>query len=328
MKGARELDGENGIIIWGMKMTKKGTTVEYFIHVGLPKTANNFLKERFFPTLKDLCLCDIKRSHKRFMDYFYFASDFEFDPSYARQLLRECSDPANAGSPHVISSEGFSGTPWNGAILRKRNFDRIAGIFEYPHIVVVLRNQADMLQSHYLHYIKHGATVPWRVFLRDQRHNLVWARDYLKYGYQVKYLIDIFGQDRVSVLFYEDFRREPIEYLNQWCDILGVERDSWDTSILNHRDNPSISPAFVPLVRFVSKLTSSSKHPYLLLPRSLHAPFWKLMTRLSAKLPRRKSSRAIPKDAADEFLKDCCDSNRLLEQIVGRDLEPLGYRKA
>src|SRR3972149_8262533 len=289
-----------------MNMINKGTTAKYIVHVGLPKTANNFLKERFFPTLKDLCFCDIKTTHKNFMDYFYFVGDFEFDPSYARRLLRESSNPANAGLPHVLSSEGFSGTPWNGAILRKRNFDRIAHIFENPHIVIVLRNQADMLQSLYLHYIKHGATVPWRAFLRDQKHNLVWARDYLKYGYQVKYLIDIFGKDRVTVLFYEDFRGQPIGYLNQWCDILGVQRDCWETSILSHRDNPSISPAFVPLMRFVSKLTSSSKHPYLLLPRSLHGPFWKLMTRLSAKLPRSWSRRVIPKDAADEFLKDLC----------------------
>jgi hypothetical protein len=307
-----------------MSEMAKDVVIKYCIHIGLPKTGNKFLRRRFFPVLKNIYYCEVETAFKEFMTYFRQTGDLEFDVPHARRILDGNADASKNSLVHVLSDDVFSAFPWNGAVLRRRNCDRIAAVFEDPHIVIVLRNQFDMLQSHYLQYIREGATDTWKTFLCPEKHSLVWARDYLKYGNYVKYLIDIFGRDRVTVLFYEDFKRDSIAYLYQWCDILEVQRDCWDKSILDYRENTSLSAGLVPVMRFINKFTSSSKHPNLLLPKNFHGGAKKVMIRLSAKLPR-SGRTAIPRKVAEEFLKDCHESNRLLEEIVGRDLGSLGY---
>ena len=308
-------------------MINKGTAAKYIVHVGLPKTATKFLQRCFFPSLDNIYYCDPRTTHKKFAEYCHLAGDFIFDASYARDLFNANLKLEGSNRTRVFSQEGLYGDPWHGGALIKRNCDRIAAIFENPHVVIVLRNQPDFLQSLYHHYIKSGGTETWKTFLCSQEHPLIISPDYFMYGSYIQYLINVFGKDRVTVLFYEDFKRDAVAYLNQWCDILGVKREWWDKSILDRRENPSLSPALVPVMRFLNKFTSSSKHPNLLLPRNFHGGVKKVMMRLSARLPH-SGRPAIPQKAADEFLKDCHDSNRLLEEIVGRDLEPLGYHKA
>jgi hypothetical protein len=305
-------------------MLEKGKTSKYVIHVGLPKTATKFLQKRFFPSLDKMFYCDTKTTHKKFADYLHLAGDFEFNASYANELFNENMNSESSNRTFVFSQEGLYGNPWDGSAQMKRNCDRIAAVFEYPHIVIVLRNQPDLLQSLYQHYIKSGGTETWKSFLGSQKHPLIISPAYFKYGDYVQYLINVFGKDHVWVLFYEDCKTDLAEYLNQFCDIIGLKRDCWDESLLNCRENPSLSPAFLAFMRFANKLASSSKHPHLLLPRNFHGAAKKVMMGLSAKLPR-SGRTAIPRKAAEEFLKDCHESNRLLEKIVGRDLGPLGY---
>jgi hypothetical protein len=305
-------------------MLKKGKNSKYVIHVGLPKTATKFLQRRFFPSLENIFYCDTKTTHKKFADYFHLAGDLEFNASYASELFHENTKFESSNRTFLFSQEGLYGNPWYGGALMKRNADRIAAIFENPHIVIVLRNQPDLLQSLYQHYIKSGGTETWKSFLGSEQYPLIISPDFFKYGNYIQYLIDVFGKDHVWVLFYEDCKTDLAEYLNQFCDIIGLKRDSWDKSLLNCRENPSLSPFLLAAMRFANKLTSTSKHPHLLLPRNFHGAAKKVMMGLSAKLSR-SDRPAIPKKAADEFLKDCHESNRLLEKIVGRDLGPLGY---
>ena len=141
-----------------MNKVDKDTVIKYCIHIGLPKTGNKFLRRRFFPALRGIYYCEVETAFKEFMNYFRQVGDFEFDVSHAGKILDESSNASKYSLLHVLSDDVFSAFPWNGAVLRKRNCDRIAAIFEDPHVVIVLRNQFDMLQSHYLQYIKEGAT--------------------------------------------------------------------------------------------------------------------------------------------------------------------------
>src|SRR3990172_1551101 len=139
-----------------MNKVDKDTVIKYCIHIGLPKTGNKFLRRRFFPALRGIYYCEVETAFKEFMNYFRQVGDFEFDVSHAGKILDESSNASKYSLLHVLSDDVFSAFPWNGAVLRKRNCDRIAAIFEDPHVVIVLRNQFDMLQSHYLQYIKEG----------------------------------------------------------------------------------------------------------------------------------------------------------------------------
>jgi hypothetical protein len=267
----------------------------------------------------------LRNTYKHFLQYVLYVDDLEFKASKAREVLNQHLELPELDGPIVVSDEQFYGSPWDGCALRKRNSDRIAAIFPDAQIVVVLRNQRDVLQSLYLQYIKTGGSAHWGDFLKSKAHPLVTSCAYYKYGHYVNYLIDTFGKDRIKVLLYEDFELDPSGYLNQWCTILGIETNSWDKSILSYGDNPSISPSFVPVMRLTNKFTSSIRQPYLLLPRFSHKVTLKCMIKCSAFFRQKVRKWLIPVGAVEAFLVDCHESNRLLEQLINRDLGGLGY---
>jgi hypothetical protein len=296
------------------------------VHLGLPKTGSKFLQHKFFTEITGTSYCDPKKTHKDFLTYFYLANEFEFSPRHAAQLYLQGCEGFAPSQNQVLSQESFYSVPWEGTVLRKRHCDRLAAIFPQAHVVLVLRNQPDMLRSLYLHYIKSGGTVPWKKFLDSRKHPLVMTVDYFKYGQYVDYLFSIFGKERVSVLFYEDFFNSPVAYLNSWCDILQAPKNSWDADILKTRENESISPHMVNFMRHLNKLTSSSKHPYLLLSKSWHGNVKKAMLMLSGwRRSRPRKPLLIPQNAVDEFLVECRSDNGLLMQLTGRDVGALGY---
>lgn len=301
---------------------------QYFIHVGLPKTGSTFLQKRFFSSLPEIECCHNEGTKILFFKYFYSVGDFEFNPSYAYKLLRkEIGKTHLRKSPtkNIISDEGFSGTPWGGSVLRKRNYKRLKAVFENPHVIIVLRNQRTMIQSLYLHYVMHGGTISWRSFLRRFKRSKLWDADYMKYGHYVRYLFDTFGKKNVSVLFYEDLKKRPEEYLDQWCDILGINRSSWNRAVLQQSEKVSMKPAFLAPMRFINKFTSSSKHPHLLFSTSLQRASREVFLFCSNKLLRGTSKKAVPDEAAEQFLEHCHESNRLLKALVDRDLSEYGY---
>lgn len=307
------------------KFTGDNKTLKYVIHVGIHKTASTFLQRRFFPAIKGIRFCEGQRTHKRFMRYLIDTDDLEFSQFTAMELFENDSASVAPAPATLLSDEQLYGSAWDGCALRKRICDRLVTLFPEAQIVVVLRNQFDLLQSLYLQYVKTGGSAHWRDFLHAKVHPLIISDAYFKYGNYIAYLMKLFGNDRVTVLLYEDLKSDPIAYLNRWCDILGVEQNSWDQSILRCKENRSISPLVVPMMRFVNKFISSRRQPYLLLPRQLHPVFMKCMIICSNMLPQNSDTSFIPNRAAQEFLADCYESSRRLEQLIDRDLRGLGY---
>lgn len=296
-----------------------------FIHVGLPKTGSTFLQKRFFPSLEDITYCYPKTTHKSFFEYFHMSDDFEFNPLHARRLFEQGLESSNAKETWLISDESFCGTPWNGNIVAKRNYDRLADIFIEPHIVIVLRNQIDMLDSLYRHYIKCGGTMSLRKFLTPKVHRKVWSFNILKYGHHVNYLRENFGKNNVTVLFFEDFTKNPVDYFNRWCRVLGLAEYSWPENVLHYKENVGISPLFLGFMKFANKFAGSSKHPSLLLPSSVHTKTKRFVSFISKVLPPKKGT-IIPQAELYKLLPGIRESNILLQELVNRDLEELGYQ--
>ena len=309
-------------------MIKEKKTAKYIIHVGIHKTATTFLQRRFLPRLEGVRYCPMRETHEDFLNYVLSVDDLEFSVSRARRLFEKNFQLSKRGGPILLSDEQFYGSPWDGGASRKTICDRLASVFPGAHIVVVLRNQPDLLQSLYLQYIKTGGSAHWSTFLKSRRHPLIISDAYFKYGNYIAYLMETFGNERVTVLLYEDLKYDPAGYLNRWCNILGIGQNSWDEAILQYRENSSLSPTFVPVMRFMNKFASSTRQPYLLLPRWFHSQYSqyrRFKINCSGILPSKPDSEPIPTHAVEEFLKDCHESNRLLEQLINRDLGGLGY---
>jgi len=294
------------------------------VHVGLHKTGSSFLQRHFFPKLPGVQYVDRAASHE-FMVYLRWQDDFVYAVSEAREVFEACRGEKRPGALVLLSDEQYYGMPYHGCMLRRRNVDRLAGVFPGLRVVVVLRNPRDMLESLYLQYVKTGGSASWRQFLQFRRESLFVSNAYFQYGYYVRYLQQKFGRGRVVVLFYEDFRSDPAGFLDTWCQLLGVAPGSWDRALLGVRANPSIAPAVIPVMRLLNKFTCSPKQPFQVLPQVCYRAYRRLILMFSKRLLRRVGKRAIPREAAEEFLAPCRESNRLLQELVGRDLRSLGY---
>lgn len=297
------------------------------IHVGIHKTATTFMQKHFFPSLTGITYLSLRDKHGGFLQYLRNTDDFDFDASKARDLFYKVSQSAETSAAILVSHEGFCGSPWDGAALRKRNCDRLAATFPEARIVVVLRNQRALLQSLYLQYIKTGGSAHWREFLTANRHPLINSASYYRFGEYVQYLFNLFGKEQVDILLYEDFLQDPADWLTKWCNLLDIPEDSWNPNILlqRQRENLSLSPRLVSIMRYSNKLTTSLRQPYLLLPRAVHVFMRRFLVRCSGRLSKTRARKCIPDDEAENFLRNCHDSNRLLEQLIGRSLRGLGY---
>jgi len=295
------------------------------VHMGIHKTGSTFMQRHFFPLLAGARYLPLRTTHRDFLRYLLYADDFVFTGATARDMLLAnlgCTEPTDA---FLLSDEQLYGSPWDGAALRRRNAERLAAALPGSRIVVVLRNQRALLQSLYLQYIKTGGSAHWSQFLAADRHPLITSISYYRFAEYLHYLFRLFGRQQVAVFLYEDFLSDATSYLNGWCDFLGLSRELWDRRILDRRENISLSPRAVPLMRLANKFTSSLRRPYSLFPRAAQIFSERALLKFSFKFRRDCRKPAIPIYAAEEFLRGCHDSNHLLEELLGRSLRGLGY---
>lgn len=289
------------------------------VHLGLHKTATTFLQTRFFPGLAGIRYVPLRTGRPAFLDAVLRADALEFDPARALAAL----DPPAGDGPVVISDEQFYGLVWNGAEARGTTAERLARIFPGGRVILVLRNQPEQLQSLYLQYVKTGGTASPADFLSSKRHPLRLSPAYFRYASYVEHLRRLFGEPNVCVLLYEDMRADQEAFLGRLCEFLGVPDSGWDRGILGVRENVSLSSRLVTVMRLVNRLASSERNPFQLLPFRVQHTSRRALVRLSTRLP--PGGPAIPVASAVGFLAECAADNRRLADLLGRDLEALGY---
>jgi hypothetical protein len=291
-----------------------------YFHIGVHKTASSFMQRRFFPTLPSIEYCDCRNQYLPFLDYILHEDDFDYIPGKAIELFGRCGNP-DPLKPIVISDEMlYAPIIWSRYVHRRRGCERLAGLFEDGKIAIVLRNQRSLVESFYRMYIKLGGAAGWKQFLKKNM-----ARGYLHYDTYIEHLINSFGKSNVSVFLYEDFVENSISYLNSWCRWLNISGDDWNREITNRRENPSIAPHFLPILRIINRGVSSRRNPELILPKPLHSLISKILLGLSSKYS--KSAYQLCPDILEilELLDECRDGNRKLSLLLDRDLSQFNY---
>lgn len=121
------------------------------IHVGLHKTASTFLQENVWPKLKGFTyLTRPYTQHNHAFNQLQYADD----SLYQKELIVRELDKIAPGNL-LLSDEAFSGKPIffsyiNRSIITKRLKD----LFPDATIIIFIRDQKDIILSHYSSYIK------------------------------------------------------------------------------------------------------------------------------------------------------------------------------
>jgi len=206
-----------------------------YIHIGLPKTASTFLQLRLFPKLKN--------------DQIFYSQDLSrilteiirADEKSEDKIKELYSKIEKINSQTIlISNETFFGSYFNNYDNFNKNMNLISEIFPQANIIVVLRNQIDWLSSIYKQFVRQGGVVSFNRFLnfRNNKFNLARKTFYkninaldFDWGEKTDYLNNVFGQNNVKVLFYENLAKEPERFLLNLENILGTSVGNVDFSI-------------------------------------------------------------------------------------------------
>lgn len=159
--------------------------------------------------------------------------------SWLDQVLRLRTDlPANVKEVRFFSRYYYKGIDWYAWHFRHAKGDRPIGeVCPYfgrvevrqriklhlPHcrIICTLRDPVDRLYSNYK-LMRHTMRTHGPFMDQFERQAQFGGPD--SYSVHLAHWFELFGRDRVKVLFYEELKDDPQRYIDRVCDLLEVQR--------------------------------------------------------------------------------------------------------
>lgn len=290
------------------------TKAPVYIHVGYPKTATTWLQVRVFPAHSGIS---------------YQNADAVFG-----ELLRSTAPETRIRGevdalrsrtelPVLFSLEALIGmflpSPAEGNDHRNPHdiATSLKRIVPDAHILITIREQADLIESTYLHYIFGGYTAPPKQAMSDQ----AWNDAFLDFDRLVQTYEDLFGAEKVWVGVYEELKARPLAFLDSLFGFMGVQPVDLEPSALTARDNVGTSTFMFWLTR-----TFNSVWPNRLqMKPSWNAFSLRTFKRLDKLLGGRKpGSRWRTEGVID--VSAYAAGNRALNRKRQLHLEDYGYR--
>jgi hypothetical protein len=204
-----------------------------FIHVGFPKTASSTLQRHLFARHSDVSYLG-----KPFSDPMARVEEamltldeaaFEREKPELQRRVREEIAKAPAGRM-VLSHEGFLRSTRYGHHDVRRTARRIHDIFAAAlgadgelRILICLRRQPDLLLSHYAHFVR-GNQEAFDSYvdavLETPREGFAAS---LFYDELLTCYAEIFGEDKLEILLFEDLVADRDRFLGELSRILDID---------------------------------------------------------------------------------------------------------
>lgn len=184
------------------------------VHIGYHKTATSWLQRRYFgdPT-RGWCLCDRGLVGRVLIN----RHSLDFDADLACKSLYPWRREAPEEAVPVLSHERLSGYPHSGGYDSKELAGRIAAVLPDARILLVIREQRDMLYSSYRQYIVDGGACGLKSYLNPvalgNSRVPAFTPAYFEYDRLIKCYRQLFGADNFLVLPYEMFCARPREFI-------------------------------------------------------------------------------------------------------------------
>lgn len=264
------------------------------------------------------------------------ALDFSAEEARAWLQPKIESIAANGLTP-VLSAERLSGAFQAGGYDSAEIAARLKEVFPEAKILMVIREQRSMILSAYVQYVRAGGA---RSFLRYMR-GPSRAKGFLP-GFGVEHFlydrlvhryIELFGPDKVLVLPYEQFLKNPLAFVRQVVQFGGREPSEADLGKLpvQQRVNAGFSPLTIALKRRFNRLfVDSTLNPgvWLPLPARAEKMFTRFVQVLDRLIPKSLSAGADLKQKQyllKKYGEKFRQSNNRLRQLTGLDLKEYGY---
>lgn len=208
-----------------------------YVHIGLPKCASTSLQNSFFSNHPELYHLGsgFNGINGRYIDR-DIARVVESDLRFKKEFLWRPEAVAAVFDGHFQAAAAQPGCRAAGlsceflgftlgneidVVAKARRLRQVFG--EDTLVIMVIREQMDLLQSLHREMIKGGYPGTWRNFLEYtllyQDRN--WCHDFC-FDRLLEAYSDLFGRDNVLVLPFEQLRQDPAGFLQTICQRLGI----------------------------------------------------------------------------------------------------------
>lgn len=299
------------------------------VHIGYPKTATSFLQHNVFEADPQL----LSMSRRSIRDHFLEPGGLDFDSGRTKSWLNQCRCEArDTRRQLVLSDEGLSGsiyTGGSGGYVTKEVATRIQQVVPDAHVLIVIRNQLDLIESAYRQYVRRGGTLTFIKYLTDRGTNYKlpgFRFRHLDYHALVELYRSLFFPDRVHVMTYEALREDPDRFLKDLALVLGVQALSSRSSTPS---NVSSSATSVVLARLTNHFYGKNRlnHGAIFHIPWVHSALARLYRRIDgfkyAELPSHRVQLSDRNRA--RVAQRYREGNRRLEQLTGIPLSAQGY---
>ena len=258
----------------------------------------------------------------------------------SKQIQRDLPSTSDDKVP-VIALERLSGNPHSGGYDSKEIADRLIGLFPKARILIVIREQKQMILSTYNQYVRASGPCTLSNYmgqppLRGDKIPL-FKLDHFAYNFLIDYYQKLFGSSNVLVLPYEQFRIDPKSFVSQILAFSGIKDFTAFVETLPYRDsvNSSLSWMATLLMRTLNPLimNRSQLNPSPLLPFQVsHPQFVSYLQELDRKLPpaiiepfnssiKSKLMAEITEVVGHRYQ----ESNAITSKLIGIDLSQYKY---
>jgi len=204
----------------------------------------------------------------RLFTYLRQPDPFLYNEDFIKKRFYEILKPGK----NVISSEGLTGDLFYKSWNSKYIADRIKSLFPNARILIVIRNQYDLLRSLYGHFIREGGAIDLYECLRFDGENFkaidvdysIWDHtihlDTFAFRNLISYYASLFGKNNISVLPMEYIFKDPQFYIQKINNFLQMDVE------LNHITSEQVHKGYasaqIKVARLLNRFFESHHNRY------------------------------------------------------------------
>lgn len=311
------------------------------VHIGYHKTASTWLQKNLFGAeneiFESLTRGKTGKSSlaKKFIydDERYLLSPFDDNiagiESELESILKSKKD-FQTKIP-VLSDERLSGNPHSSGFDAKKIALMIKRVFPNGRILIVVREQKNLIFSTYFQYLSVGGTNSLETYLSTKYDGKRphFSPNHINFLPLIKEYYDLFGNKNVLVLPYEMFRDKPTLFMSKIGNLLDVEinlsKDKFKV-VVNKKRNQFLLYNLRVLNAFrkstsINNYSAFSNRYTKKVSNSVFSLMGKVLPQRLDALVKGKLDLTIAKWADNRYHQ----SNKELSKLIGIDLSRYGY---
>jgi len=310
----------------------------YFVHLGLPRTGSTWL-QNLLTQHSQACLIFRPK-------FFNWDDNWQQGEKYYQTIQKEKlrqqnkiivdSDEAYGVGHYILS------TNWPAEKIKSARLEQISPFIApadwqkiayrikkfnpQSKIIMVFRRQDDWLKSLYKYYLEtEGEAWSLDEFLDSPRAGGKYFQSLNYYKIAKKY-IELFGQQNVLILFFEDLKKDPQNFLDKITNFLKIESFKKHNLNIFNKKRQGMTHLGIKLMRQANQITQHLSHKrntlyYKFIEKIIKHLDRKYFHKLpSIKLLNKKDQRAL-----DQILKKIQPENKKLAKLIAKDLSKFGY---